>query len=275
MMTLFDKIVDELSHLPMVRLILLGGSRATGKMDAKSDIDLYVYTDEPIPLSIRKEILSKYFAYLELANTFWEEEDDGILTDGIEMEIIYRKISFIDEVYDATYVHPRANFGYSTCMVHNLQTSLILYDDATSIQGLRSTYTGYPEALREAILRKNGLLISNRMPSLSFQLMKAIRRKDLISIQHRTTEFLAMYFDVLFAANRRFHPGEKRLLEAMDTFESMPKNARQDIERLLIVNTMPVDEGISLVVEISERMNAFISQEVGDFVICNYSKLKT
>lgn len=274
-MTLFEKIVAELSNLPMVRLILLGGSRATGKMDTKSDIDLYVYTDEPIPLSIRKEILSKYFTYLELANSFWEEEDDGILTDGIELEIIYRKTSFIDEVYDATYVHPRANFGYSTCMIHNLQTSLILYDDATSIQGLRSKYKGYPEALREAILRKNGLLISNQMPSLSFQLMKAIRRKDLISIQHRTTEFLAMYFDVLFAANRRFHPGEKRLLEAMDTFESMPKNARLDIERLLKVNTMPVDEGISLVEEISERMNAFISQEVVGFAICDYAKLKT
>lgn len=274
-MTLFEKIVAELSNLPMVRLILLGGSRATGKMDAKSDIDLYVYTDEPIPLSIRKEILSKYFTYLELANTFWEEEDDGILTDGIELEIIYRKTSFIDEVYDAAYVHPHANFGYSTCMIHNLQTSLILYDDATSIQALRGKFQGYREELRESILRKNGLLISNRMPSLSFQLIKAIRRKDLVSIQHRTTEFLAMYFDVLFAANRRFHPGEKRLLEAMDAFESMPKNAKQDIERLLKVNTMSVEEGISLVEGISTRMNAFISQEVGDFAICDYAKLKT
>jgi len=274
-MTLFEKIVADLSNLPMVRLILLGGSHATGTMDAKSDIDLYVYTDEPVPLSIRKEILSKYFTYLELANMFWEEEDDGILTDGIEMEIIYRQTSFIDEVYDATYVHPHASFGYSTCMIHNLQTSLILYDDATSIEALRGKFQGYLAELREAILKKNGLLISNRMPSLSFQLIKAIRRKDLISIQHRTTEFLAMYFDVLFAANRRFHPGEKRLLEAMDTFESMPKNAKQDIERLLKVNTMSVDEGISLVEEISERMNAFISQEIGDFVICDYSKLKT
>ncbi|HAM62149.1 MAG: hypothetical protein A2Y20_02280 [Firmicutes bacterium GWF2_51_9] len=274
MKTHLESITEELSKIRGVRLIMLGGSRATGKMDNKSDIDLYVYTDEPIPLSLREEILAKHFDYLELANSFWEEEDDGILTDGIELEIIYRKTSFIDEVYEAAYVHPRANFGYSTCMIHNLQTSLILFDDATSIQELRGKYKGYPEELREAILKKNGLLISNRMPSLSFQLTKAIRRKDLISIQHRTTEYLAMYFDVLFAANRRFHPGEKRLLEAMDTFESMPTNAKQDIGRLLKVNTMPVDEAVSLVDVISKEMNAFIAREVRDFVVCDYFKHK-
>ncbi len=35
-----------------------------------------------------------------------------------------------------------------------------------------------------------------------------------MSVNHRLTELLASYFDVIFAVNGVCHPGEKRLLEA-------------------------------------------------------------
>lgn len=75
---------DEINCLPQVAAIALGGSRATGRNDEKSDYDVYIYTSGPIEEDVRREILSKYCRYLEIGNTFWELEDDVTLLSGIQ-----------------------------------------------------------------------------------------------------------------------------------------------------------------------------------------------
>ena len=44
------------------------------------------------------------------------------------------------------------------------------------------------------------------------QVGNAVARGDLVSINHRVAALMASYFDILFAANRVLHPGEKRLM---------------------------------------------------------------
>ena len=50
------------------------------------------------------------------------------------------------------------------------------------------------------------------MPAYNTQIKKAFARNDLVSINHRITEFLASYFDLIFALNEKTHYGEKRLI---------------------------------------------------------------
>ena len=51
------KLFDEFSHIFQVEAIALGGSRATGRNDEKSDYDVYVYLSDSVDESIRRDIL--------------------------------------------------------------------------------------------------------------------------------------------------------------------------------------------------------------------------
>ena len=64
------------------------------------------------------------------------------------------------------------------------------------------------------------------------QMKAAIARDDLISLNHRVAVWIASYSDILFAVNRRYHPGEKRLLKYMQGLPSLPENTLEDIPRL-------------------------------------------
>ena len=87
-----EELFAELSDLNQVEAIALGGSRATGKGDEKSDYDVYVYVTEEVSGKIRKEILEKYCCKMEIENHYWEAEDNCVLNDGIDIYIIYRSL---------------------------------------------------------------------------------------------------------------------------------------------------------------------------------------
>ena len=207
-----DALFEELSRLPQVEAIALGGSRATGRNDAKSDYDVYIYLTGPVEETCRRTILSKYCRYMEIGNTFWETEDDVTLLDGIDMDIIYRNLEDFARGIASVVDDCTAWNGYTTCMWHNLITSRILFDRTGRLQKLQARYQiPYPQKLKENIISRNMNLLSGMLPSFDTQIQKAENRGDLVSVNHRVTEFLASYFDILFALNEMTHPGEKRM----------------------------------------------------------------
>ena len=207
-----DDLFEELSRLPQVEAIALGGSRATGRNDAKSDYDVYIYLTGPVEETCRRTILSKYCRYMEIGNTFWELEDDVTLLDGIDMDIIYRNLEDFARGIASVVDDCTAWNGYTTCMWHNLITSRILFDRTGRLQKLQARYQiPYPQKLKENIISRNMNLLSGMLPSFDTQIQKAENRGDLVSVNHRITEFLASYFDILFALNEMTHPGEKRM----------------------------------------------------------------
>jgi predicted nucleotidyltransferase len=272
---MFRAIVEELQRCEHVRLIMLGGSRAKGNHDRHSDVDVYVYCDQEIPLEVRKRMLNPYFSYVEYANEFWEQEDDGVMLDGVEIEIIYRPHCFIKEQYEKTFVRQEVSFGYSTCMIYNLLRSQILVDKQSDIEWFRNIAQVYPDELRKKIILNNAHLIYDRMPSLSFQLIKAIKRDDTISIQHRTSELLAIVFDLLFAANRMYHPGEKRLTESLERMGLIPDHFKEDLSQLLNIRSISKDDGVLLVKSMGERLNAFVKLLIPEYHVSAYGIRKT
>ena len=207
-----NELFEELGSLSQVEAIALGGSRATGRNDEKSDYDVYVYITDSIDENQRRNILGKYCKYMEIGNSFWELEDDVTLRDGIDMDIIYRDMKGFENMVSSVVMDCIPWNGYTTCMWHNLITSKIVLDKNGKLSTLQEKYRiPYPKELKENIIANNLKLLSGMLPSFDMQIKKAENRGDLVSVNHRVTEFLASYFDIIFALNEMTHPGEKRM----------------------------------------------------------------
>jgi len=211
---MIQQLIEELSRLEAVEAIALGGSRAGDQFDPKSDYDIYVYCTGPTDEAQRREILERYCSIVEIGNHFWEYEDNCRLSDGIELDLIYRNLD--DFTADLAWVVEGCNArnGYTTCMWHNLLHSKILYDRDGRLAATKARFdVPYPEQLQENIVFRNYKLLQSSMPAYRTQISKALSRHDMVSINHRVTAFLESYFDILFAVNLQTHPGEKQLIK--------------------------------------------------------------
>lgn len=231
----FQALVRDLAQLEAVEAILLAGSRATQMADAKSDYDVYVYVSAELPLAIRQPYIAPHCVYVEWQNQFWETEDNGRFLDHTEFDLIYRSLDWLDGELDRILYQHQASTGYTTCLWFNLLNATVLFDRNGRAVALQQKYTiPYPQPLKQAIIRKNYALLQQQMPAYYHQIKKAVQRNDLVSTNHRLAEFLASYFDILFALNEQPHPGEKRLIAQVQTCcTQMPANFSCNINNLV------------------------------------------
>ena len=248
-----NNLFKELSELPEVESIALGGSRSGDNYDEKSDYDVYLYCTAPVSEAVRKTILEKYCTRMEIGNHYWEYEDNCTLNNGIDIDILYRNIEdFTNEIASVVEQYCPHN-GYTTCMWHNLLTCKVIYDENGRLQKMKDRFnTPYPKQLKRNIIERNMNLLSGTMPSYDYQIAKALKRNDRVSVNHRTAVFMESYFDVIFALNERTHPGEKRLVSLcrqnckilpnhfeenintlFDDLMTNPDNVKADIEKIV------------------------------------------
>lgn len=229
-----NKLFGELCALEQVEALALGGSRAGTLFDESSDYDVYLYCTKPVSDEARRDILSKYCSVMETGNHFWEYEDNCRLNNGIDIDILYRNMddftSGIAQVVEQFQPHN----GYTTCIWHNLLTCKIIYDQDGRLTRARERFdVPYPPQLRENILAHSWRLLHASMPAYDGQLLKAVKRGDLVSINHRTAAFLEAYFDYLFALNGQTHPGEKRLIQiCRERCDVLPARFEENLEGL-------------------------------------------
>ena len=229
-----NQLFSDLSFLPQVEAIALGGSRAGTHFDENSDYDVYLYCTAPIPEEIRRTILEKYCSYMEIGNHFWEYEDNCTLKNGIDIDILYRSLDdFTADLADVV-ENCHGRNGYTTCMWHNLLTCKIIYDKEGRLAVAKQRFhIPYPTALREDILSRNWKLLRTAMPAYELQINKAVKRGDLVSINHRVSAFMESYFDLLFALNEKTHPGEKRLMQlCRENCPTLPENFEENLTAL-------------------------------------------
>ncbi|MCI8669011.1 MAG: DUF4037 domain-containing protein [Lachnospiraceae bacterium] len=254
-----ENLFRELCALDQIEALALGGSRAGKHFDEASDYDVYLYCTEPVPETIRREILSRYCSVMEIGNKYWEEEDNCQLMNGIDIDILYRNLDDFSAGIAAVVEGFQAHNGYTTCMWHNLLNCKIIYDRDGRMGRVKAQFSvPYPPQLRENIIRRNWNLLHAALPAYDGQIGKAVKRGDIVSISHRTAAFLESYFDILFALNNITHPGEKRMMQlCREQCCLLPECFEERIQKLLCdLHTVPqrTPENLEAIVTALEKI---------------------
>lgn len=235
-----DKILQEIAReyekLDNVYSVVLSGSRTSNQNDELSDYDIYIYSDGEIPVDFRTQLAGKYAKDSEIDNRYFETGDEWTLNNGTGLDFMFRSIDWIQQQIKNVYDDCNASNGYSTCFLHNVYTSQILFDKDGWFKNLQNKISGpYPKKLKENIIKRNLMLLCDKKCASYLEQIKfAVKRDDPVGINHRIAAFLASYFDIIFALNEIYHPGEKRLIKyAKAHCKILPENFEKNLRTLL------------------------------------------
>ena len=233
---ILHRLVADYSELGEVVGLTMAGSKAASLQDDLSDINLDVYLVNPLTEEKRRQIILKYATKIEMNYPSFVTSDHFLLSDfPVEITVSFIILSELEqELYDVMERHV-AKVGYTTCFIRNFMDSTILFDKGGRLKALYEKYaTTYPKQLKENIIDLNFPLLKDSFSSYYHQLEQAIIRQYTLSIPPRVSKFLASYFDIIFAINEVYHPGEKRLIQIMeDSCDIYPTNLNEKVKQLM------------------------------------------
>jgi predicted nucleotidyltransferase len=229
-------ILEPFAQLDETTAISVGGSFAAGTADGDSDVDIYVYSAAGIPVDFREDIASILGENQEINKKIWENAD--IWKDKVSgklIDITYRSPTWMVNEIRRLLVNYEPRTGYSTCIWDNLLRSVPVYDPSGWYEDLKKTsLVAFPFELRDAIIKHNYSVLKETHASYFKQIQLALHRADIISINHRITAILDSYFDIIFAANKVPHPGEKRIIENVSRLcSATPGEWESDVRNLI------------------------------------------
>ena len=232
-----ENILNHYKKYQQVKAVAIGGSGAAKTFDNLSDIDVYVFNENDIPVSDREEIVRQYSSKYEVGGEYFGSGDEFFVDElNQQLDVMYWNTKWFKSIVENVWVKYYPSNGYTTAFLYTLNNFQIIYDTDNWLSDLqKSIKTQYPKELKENIIKRNIMLMYDK-PFASYyeQIEKAIKRNDIISINHRISAFLASYFDIIFAVNELLHPGEKRLIQyALNTCKILPDKFEENITELL------------------------------------------
>jgi Domain of unknown function (DUF4037) len=224
------RVISAVADLPGFAAISLGGSVAAGLADDASDLDLHVYWREPLAApSTRRERLAQIVGAdgVEVDILDWGREDN-LRVDGRMVELIYMPFDELCAEVDQAYGAGLITEGYTTARLFYVASGQPLHDPSGELSALRERLlAAYPEPTRRLLLQYHPALLRVYLGHLRL----AQSRGDLLAAQHRRYTIQMVWFNLLFALNRRYHPGEKRLLIHSQSCMLRPDNLAARWER--------------------------------------------
>lgn len=258
------QLVNEYKKIDEVLAITLAGSGASGRKDSFSDINIYIISSEEVSVKKRREIVKKFSDETEIHNTFWGDTDEFILRNSnTQIDISYFSIEWLKEGLIDVLENYKASLGYTTCFWHNVINTTVIYDKNGEFIKLQKKYRiEYPEELKKSIIKKNYPILKDNLSSYYSQIQKAVRRGDLVSVNHRISKFLESYFDIIFAINEMPHPGEKKLISIIENKCSKKPEMFSDNIRNLLRNSNECNDNIlNNIDEIVEGLRILLQEE--------------
>jgi hypothetical protein len=243
--SLAERIADELADMPGVEAVVLGGSRASGRRDAHSDVDLGIYYAPGEPPSqaalarVATSLQGGAPATLAAPGEWgpWMNGGGWLVVDGTSVDWILRDLGRVSATFDAClsgtvtcdyYLgHPHGFHNhYYLAEVHH---AVPLYDRNATLEVLKGRLTPYPTVLRQALIEKY-LYDAGFMLDLA---RKSAPRADVLHVVGCLFRAAADLVQVMFALNEQFTMNEKQSLAATESFAIQPRAFAQRVTNIL------------------------------------------
>jgi predicted nucleotidyltransferase len=219
---ILTRVVARVSKIEGVLAIVLGGSRARGTADERSDIDLGIYYDGKNPFSISalgaaaKELDDRHSDNLVTSFGEWGPAVNGggwLEIRGNHVDFLYREIGAVrDAIEDCIAGRLRSIYQLGHPLGFHIQiyagevhVCRSLYDSSGTVARLKSLVSIYPEKLRTTAVTKH-LFDAEFEISIA---AKPAERADVMYVAgclFRAAGFMTL---VLYALNRKFFLNEK------------------------------------------------------------------
>ena len=243
--SLLEQLVDQLSRVPGVSAIVLGGSYASGTQHEASDMDIGLYYSEARPFSIASirgiaEKVSINGAATVTGFYEWGAWVNGgawIHTAQGKVDFLYRNVDQVQRTiaeaqqgishhdYDQ---QPTYGF-YSVIYLAETQICIPLHDPELLIARLKRDVETYPPKLKQKVL-------ADALWAAEFTLLHArgfAAQGDIYNTVGCLTRAISNITQALFALNERYFIRDKKVLEVVARFPNLPAGYIQQINRIL------------------------------------------
>ncbi|MGL4736035.1 MAG: DUF4037 domain-containing protein [Cellulosilyticaceae bacterium] len=226
-------------------ILALAGAHAKGMADEDSDIDIFMFVEEPKSFEERKRIIKRA---ADTGTTPWVSESfdehpwGGSMDfyfEGVPVETTVRTMTQmkrrIDESIEGKFEIIPATWtsnGYYT-FIYLCELSFIkpIWDPNGILESYQKQISAYPEKLKRAIIQcfmgRANTWIDN------FHYHSAIKRMDLLFTAPIVMHTVMDMIQVIFALNEVYFTGDKKLEKALQNMAYCPKTLRDNITFLL------------------------------------------
>ncbi len=244
--SLLETLTGNLSRVPQMRAVVLGGSYASGTQHSASDLDigLYYLEAEPFSLSAIKEIAWQ----IALPGTqptltgfyewgAWVNGGAWIETQAGKLDFLYRNLDQVQKTireaqagicrhdYDQQPAHGYYSVGY----LAETQICIPLFDPEGRIAELKRQVQRYPAPLKQKI-------ITDSLWAAEFTLKHArgfAEKADIYNTAGCLTRAAANLTQALFAFNEKYFLTDKKVMQTLASFEILPAGYTQNLLRSL------------------------------------------
>jgi len=239
-------VAGRVAKIDGVAAIVLGGSRARGNADERSDIDLGIYYDGANPFSTAalgaaaQELDDRHLDGLVTSFGQWGAAVNGggwLEIRGHRVDFLYREIGAVREaIEDCIAGRPRSVYQLGHPLGFHMQiyagevhVCRPLYDPAGAIAELKSLVREYPEKFRAAAIAKH-------LFDAEFEISIAVKPAERADVMYvagclfRAAGFMTL---VLYALNRRFFLNEKGAFAESRRFAIKPARFHDTAARVL------------------------------------------
>jgi predicted nucleotidyltransferase len=233
-MRLLTELVAQLSRVPGIAAVVLGGSYARGTQHATSDLDVGLYYREAQPFEIEtiRQVanhISKDGSPTVTDFYRWGQWVNGgawIQTTAGKVDFLYRNLDQVERtIADAEqgiihhdYPQQPAYGFYSVIYLAETQVCIPMYDPNDQIAALKHRVAHYPPRLKEK-------LVADSLWSAEFTLLHArgfAEKGDVYNTVGCLTRTAAALTQALFAINETYFMSDKKVMETIAKFNLVP-----------------------------------------------------